>query len=124
MFRNMLNGFGPEVYFPMASGMTDFTTNIAVCIIIMLSFDTPASMSFKVDTLSVAANPIFNTRSYLLKSIGMNFTICHIIKTNSITRRRKKEAIRLNSIVAKTFFLDGGCTQSDKRTLKAKKKKR
>lgn len=58
--RNMLIGFGPEVYLAMTSGIIIFTKNIIVCIIIMLSFETPASMSFKIDTLSVAANPIFN----------------------------------------------------------------
>lgn len=56
--RNMLIGFGPEVYFPTASGKIAFTTYMAVFIIIISSFDTPASISFRTDTLSVAAKPI------------------------------------------------------------------
>jgi len=58
--RYTLIGFGPEVYFATTSGKIIFTTNMVVCITIMLSLGTPASMSFKIDTLSVAANPIFN----------------------------------------------------------------
>lgn len=37
-----------------------FTPDITESIIERSSFDTPASMSFKVDTLSVAAYPIFD----------------------------------------------------------------
>lgn len=57
--RYMLIGFGPEVYLTAITGVIICITYIPVCIIIMLSFGTPASMSFKVTTLSVA-NPIFN----------------------------------------------------------------
>lgn len=63
-FRYMLNGFGPEVYFETTSGKIIFTPNMAVCIIIILSFGTPASMSFKIDTLSVAAYPILSKHFY------------------------------------------------------------
>lgn len=63
-FRYILNGFGPEVYFATTSGNIIFIANMTVCITIMLSFDTPASMSFKIDTLSVAANPILNKHLY------------------------------------------------------------
>jgi hypothetical protein len=37
-----------------------FITDITVSIIDRSSFDTPASTSFKVDTLSVTAYPIFD----------------------------------------------------------------
>lgn len=63
-FRYKLNGFGPEVYFAIINGIIIFTTYIAVLITIMSSFDTPASISFKVDILSVAANPIFIIELY------------------------------------------------------------
>lgn len=59
-FRYTLIGFGPEVYFAKMNGIIMFTADITVSIIDMSSFDIPASMSFKVDTLSVAAYPIFN----------------------------------------------------------------
>jgi hypothetical protein len=68
-FRYILNGFGPEVYFATTSGKIIFIANMAVCITIMLSLDTPASMSFKIDTLSVAANPILNKHFYLSKIV-------------------------------------------------------
>jgi len=58
-FKYRLIGFGPEVCFAIVRGNIIFATNIDVFIIIMSSFDTPASISFKGDTLSVAANPIF-----------------------------------------------------------------
>lgn len=61
--RYMFIVFGPEVYFAIISGKIIFTTNIIVCMTIILSFGTPASMSFKIDALSVAANPIFNNIS-------------------------------------------------------------
>lgn len=58
MFRNMLIAFGPEVNFATISGIIMISPNNAVLIIIRLSFDIPADMSFNVDALSVAANPI------------------------------------------------------------------
>lgn len=56
-FKYMLIGFGPEVYFAVNSGISIFTTNIAVLITVILSFDTPASMSSKYVTVSVTQNP-------------------------------------------------------------------
>lgn len=55
--RYMLIGFGPDVYLATASGIIMLTTYIIVCIIIMSSLDTPSSISFKTERLSVAANP-------------------------------------------------------------------
>lgn len=48
------------MYFPITNDMITFTPDITVSIIDRSSFDTPASMSFKVDTLSVTAYPIFD----------------------------------------------------------------
>lgn len=59
-FRNMLIGFGPDVYFTAITGIIILTAYIPVCMIIRLSFGTPASMSFKITTWSVDANPILN----------------------------------------------------------------
>lgn len=58
-FKYRLIGFGPEVCLAIMRGKIIFATYIDVFIIIMSSFDTPASISFKGDTLSVAANPTF-----------------------------------------------------------------
>lgn len=60
IFKYRLIGFGPEVYFPITNDIITFTPAITVSIIDRSSFDTPASMSFKVDTLSVTAYPIFD----------------------------------------------------------------
>lgn len=65
-FRYTLIGFGPEVYFTAITGTIIFIAYIPVCIIIILSFGTPASMSFKITTLSVDAYPIFNNRYEIL----------------------------------------------------------
>lgn len=59
-FKYTLIGFGPEVYFPIMNGRIKFTPDITESIIDMSSFDIPASISFKIDTLPVAAYPIFD----------------------------------------------------------------
>lgn len=66
-FKYRLIGFGPEVYCAKTTGMISFITDNVESTIVKSSFDTPASISFKVDTLSDAANPIFNTPCYRLK---------------------------------------------------------
>lgn len=60
-FKYKFIDFGPEEYFAIMSGTIMLTPDIVESIMAMLSFDTPASMSFKIDTESVAANPILNT---------------------------------------------------------------
>lgn len=65
----MLIGFVPEVYFDVINGIINFIKHIAVLMIAMSSFDTPASMSFKYVTFSVTENPTFNIHDNLLKLI-------------------------------------------------------
>lgn len=66
IFKTMHIGFGPEVCLAMTSGIIIFITYIAMFIIITLSFGMPASMSCKLVTLSVAANPIFNIHNNVM----------------------------------------------------------
>jgi len=56
-FKYMFIGFGPEVYFAVTSGISILTTNIAVYMTVISSFDTPASTSSKYVTVSVTENP-------------------------------------------------------------------
>lgn len=60
-FKYMVIGFIPEVYLAVASGINIFTTNIAVLITVMSSFDTPASTSSKYVAVSVTENPTLCT---------------------------------------------------------------
>lgn len=59
------------MYFPIKNGIIVFTPDITESIIDMSSFDTPASISFKVDTWSVAAYPIFEKYKNNNKSTRM-----------------------------------------------------
>lgn len=58
-FKYRLIGFGPEVYLAITRGKIIFTTYIDIFKTIMSSFGTPASISFKFDTPSDAANPTY-----------------------------------------------------------------
>lgn len=59
-FKYILIGFGPDVNFAVTRGMNIFIMLMIVLIIVMSSFDTPASISFKDVTVSVTQNPTYN----------------------------------------------------------------
>lgn len=76
----ILIGFGPEVYLAITRGKIIFATNIDVFIIIMSSFDTPASISFNGDTLSVAANPTFYTNKNIWAEMNILKCVINVFK--------------------------------------------
>jgi len=76
----ILIGFGPEVYLAITRGKMIFATNIDVFIIIMSSFDTPASISFNGDTLSVAANPTLYTNKITLAKMYILKYVINVFK--------------------------------------------
>lgn len=65
----MLIGFGPVVYFTAITGIIICMTFIPVCIIIMLFFGTPTSISFKFTTSSLGDNPILKNQYILLLNV-------------------------------------------------------
>lgn len=64
------------MYFDRKIGKVNFKAYMPVTVIIMSSLDTPASINFKLDRLSVAENP--------------NYYIIHNIKLNTLLMYTKK----------------------------------
>jgi len=60
------------IYLVINIGIANFPTYITVVIIIMLSLDKPASINFKIDTDSVAMNPIYNTKKNMQNKYNFN----------------------------------------------------
>lgn len=72
-FKYMLIGFGPEVCFAAASGISILTTNIAVLITVMSAIDIPASTSSRYVTVSVTQNP---TLMYIIQINIIVINVC------------------------------------------------
>jgi len=61
-FKNTLIGFGPETFRAIKTDTIMSTPYIAVLKMTTLFFGTPSEIIIKLDALSVAANPICNSK--------------------------------------------------------------